>query len=133
MIGVEQLRFTICDFGDFEKLEIAESSRDHFLEAGSIFHLYESAISSSPDVVVPNQLFPVYSKFTSGYTNELPVFSLTHISKFPRHDRFWKTHPIVNLRILRHEISRCLENSFKTKYFTVGILVEEWYFMNSGT
>ena len=73
MIGVEQLRFTICDFDDFEKLEIAESSRDHFLEAGSIFHLYDSAISSSPDVVVPNRLFPVYQKFTSGFKISLPV------------------------------------------------------------
>ena len=39
VIGVEQLRLTNCDFGDFEKVEIAESSRDHFFEDGSIFHL----------------------------------------------------------------------------------------------
>ena len=65
--GVEQLRFTICDFGVFEKFEIAESSRDHFLDAGSIFHLYDNAISSSPEVVVPNRLYFVYKTvLTSG-------------------------------------------------------------------
>ena len=50
------------------------------------------------------------------------------MGKFPGHELdLWKTHPIVNFRILGHDTGRILENSSKIEY-----LVEKWDSKNSG-